>query len=768
MKRTIFIISWALIQFPIIAQIKATVVDINNNPIEFANVTIHALPDSSLISGTVTNIRGQFAIESNMIENVFLRISMLGYETVTLTNIDKSYLDTIVLSESSQILNDVIIKGNRPLYKMESDGLTTRIENSMLSRLGTANDVLSQLPFLKVDNDNYTVFGRGAPLIYLNNRLLRDNDELKQLKSSDIKDVKIILNPGAQYDASVGSVIRITTLKPVGEGLSGSLYTFIRQRRHFDHYEYLDLNYRKGNIDIFGKISYDKTVYQQNQKDKIILNLDNKYITEDDKKMKANSHSWDGIIGVNYAFLPTHLIGLRYMYSQSPRGNWDFSGKSLYFINEENDNNYISTNLTNRKSRRHYLNTYYHNVLKNKTTIHFEGDFIKGGSVTNQLSDYKNLVNNEAILVKSNSETDYTLYAGKFVIEKPLTSGKINFGSESSYTDNTQSYEMLNSQITEDLPSNKDKSNQFIIAAFGAFDYTWNQFSLNIGLRYEYINLKYYYNNELSKEQSRLYNNWFPTLSLSHSNENINMALGYRTIVRRPNYFNLRSSITYNSPFSYEGGNPSLRPMFTSKLSYTFGWKDLQMEVSYNWMKDNLLFIAEQFKDKPISLFTMINLPYSERFDTYLSYSPKISFWRPTFAVGFYKQYLKFKGFSYNKPYYFYRWNNILQLPQGLQLTLNLNGSLPGNRSLLLYKSSFRTDIRLGKEFLNNKLSVILTATDIFSTDLERWSMNTGAVYYNKWNDSDNRGVSLQLTYKFNSSRTKYKGQGATNEINRL
>ncbi len=768
MNRVIISLVLLSFQFPVLTQIKGVVVDDSDTPIEFVNVSLHRFPDSVLISGAVTDRYGAFTIESNTTENVFLRVSMLGYESVTLTNIGKSDSDTIVLSESSQWLSDVLVKANRPLHKMESDGLATIIENSVLSHLGTANDVLAQLPFIKGDNGKYTVFGRGTPLIYLNNRPLRDNDELKQLKSSEIKEVKIILNPGAQYDASIGSVIRITTIKPVGEGLSGSLYTFVRQRRHFDHYEYLDLNYRKDKLDLFGKISYDKTAYEQNQKNETILNLDNKYITGDNKKMKAGFHSWAATIGANYAFLPTHLIGLRYVYSRSPRDNWNFSGKTLHFINEENDNNYTSTNLTDRKNHRHYLNTYYHNELKNKTTIHFEGDFIRGGSAAEQSSDYKNLGNNEAIFVKSNSETDYSLYAGKLVIEKPLTAGRINFGSESSYTGNNQSYEMLNKNISEDLPSNKDKSKQFLIAAFITVDYTWNNFSLNAGLRYEHIDFKYYYNNELSKIQSRIYNNWFPSLTFSYKTDYINMALGYKTIVRRPNYYNLRSSITYNSPYDYEGGNPSLKPMFANKLSHTFGWKDLQMEVSYNWFEDNLLFIAEQFKDKPVTLFTMINLPYSERLDVYVNYSPTIKFWKPTFAVGFYKQNLYFKNQTYNKPHYSYMWNNIIQLPKDFQLALNMRGNLRGNLDISIYKPAFRTDIKLSKRFYDNKLSVVLNATDIFATDLERWSMNTDVVDYNKWNDGDRRGFSLQLTYRFNPSKTKYKGQGASGEINRL
>ena len=208
--------------------------------------------------------------------------------------------------------------------------------------------------------------------------------------------------------------------------------------------------------------------------------------------------------------------------------------------------------------------------------------------------------------------------------------------------------------------------------------------------------------------------------------------------------------------------------MYINKLTYLAGWKDLQLEVSYNWIKDNLLFVGRQFEDKPIVLFMMENLPYCEQLDMYVSYSPQIDIWKPTFTLGFDKQNLKYQNRSYNKPYYSYAWNNIFQFPNNFQFIINMRGNLNGNNNIILNKSGFRTDIRVSKKFLDDKLHLILSATDIFSTNLERWSMTTNNMYEDKWNDSDNRGINLQIIYKFNSTQDKYKGRGATNEINRL
>lgn len=165
----------------------------------------------------------------------------------------------------------------------------------------------------------------------------------------------------------------------------------------------------------------------------------------------------------------------------------------------------------------------------------------------------------------------------------------------------------------------------------------------------------------------------------------------------------------------------------------------------------------------------MANLPQSQRLDVYLSYSPKIACWKPTYNIGIHKQNLTYEGRQYNQPYISYTWNNLIEFPNNFLVGINMKGNLDGNDDVLLLKSSFCTDIRINKQFFNKKLSATLLATDIFATDLERWSMLTGTRFFNKWNDSDNRGIYLILSYKFNATRSKYKGQGAAkDEINRL
>ncbi len=200
----------------------------DNTPIQFVNVMLYSA-DSTFIAGTVTDSLGIYKLDTKLNNGNLIKISMVGYNTQWV----RAQQEQIILLEPTiNKLKEITVTGENQLYKMDANGLISRVENTLLSHLGTAGDVLKQLPFITENNGDVNVFGRGKPLIYINNRLMRDDNELKEIKSTEIKDVRIILNPGAQYDATVNAVIKISTIKSVGEGLSGSFLTYLPQTEH--------------------------------------------------------------------------------------------------------------------------------------------------------------------------------------------------------------------------------------------------------------------------------------------------------------------------------------------------------------------------------------------------------------------------------------------------------------------------------------------------------------------------------------------------------
>lgn len=163
----------------------------------------------------------------------------------------------IRLEPEEQNLSEVTVMASLPVYKMENGGIATDVQNSRLKNSGTATDVLAQLPFVTQNKDYFTVFGKGAPAIYINNRLVRDIAELQEINSADINKVTVITNPGVEYDATVQAVIKIETLRKQGDGFSGTLMNNIIVDRKFSHNEMADINYRI-NLKYGAEYSYTK------------------------------------------------------------------------------------------------------------------------------------------------------------------------------------------------------------------------------------------------------------------------------------------------------------------------------------------------------------------------------------------------------------------------------------------------------------------------------------------------------------------------------
>ena len=205
---------------------KGHIVDEKGQPVAYANVyLLHPSDSGRVVGGGVSNEAGLFVIPCD-VRPVVARISFIGYKTLT-RQFNSSEVGTIRMQPDSYRLNGVEVKGSRPLVRIKDDAFVTTVEGSYLSKMGTGNDVLTHIPGVLHNGSNIEVLGRGTPLVYINGRQMRDLGELSLLKSDQIKDVEVVMTPGAKYDASVRSVIRIKTIRPVGEGFSFDNKTLI-------------------------------------------------------------------------------------------------------------------------------------------------------------------------------------------------------------------------------------------------------------------------------------------------------------------------------------------------------------------------------------------------------------------------------------------------------------------------------------------------------------------------------------------------------------
>ena len=117
-------------------------------------------------------------------------------------------------------LEEVVITATRPLSKLDNEGIITTVVGTPLQTLETVNELLGYIPGVTNQNGSIEVVGKGQPVIYLNGRKLRNSSELGQIPASKVKEVKVINNPSVRYGSEVNSVIRISTVKELGDGFS--------------------------------------------------------------------------------------------------------------------------------------------------------------------------------------------------------------------------------------------------------------------------------------------------------------------------------------------------------------------------------------------------------------------------------------------------------------------------------------------------------------------------------------------------------------------
>lgn len=742
----------------VIAQsISGKVTDEQGLPVEFANIVLLSPVDSSFVQGTVSDMNGHFELQVSTPRSYLMKVSSISYRTVY-RNTSPGMAEDILLPSELVSLGEAVVTAKRPDYQIKDGTLVTRIENSVLSQSGTANDVLKNIPGVQGQEGEFKVFGKGVPLIYINGREIRDRSELDRLSSADIRQIEVITNPGARYGADVKSVIRIKTVKQAGEGLGIEVRSTWEQSLNTDLNEQLHLNYRHNNLDVFAQLQYTRTnsVLTQHVRQQVFVDT----LWQQNNQMEEHtlSDNYLGELGMNYLFNDNHSLGVRYSMSVSPKNQTTSRTESDIFA-DTNFYDYLLSDGISRTARKpaSHINTYYTGTM-GKLTIDFNVDMlwsrINTDTKVNETSQTQ-----ESRIVHSSNRINNKLYAGKLVLSHPLSGGNLSFGSEFTCTRRTDLF--MNPE--EILPTTDSQINEDRISVFAEYSRSIRFAHLNAGLRYEHVSSEY------------AYDNLFPNLSLAKQFGKLQIQLGYTVKTKRPTYAQLSSNLTYINRFTFQGGSPALKPETIHDVTLSGNYDWLQCMISYQREKDAILYITEQYEKSPaITIISHRNFPRIDNLSAYLVASPKIGWWQPQYTIGIQKQWadIEYNGnkLSMNKPLFMASLNNGFQFPHGWTASVNTTFQGKGDfQNIYIYKNIFMMDVSITKSFFNDRLSVNLQGIDLTH------GRKDGNQIYNKQmdltvdNEVDSREIRLTLRYKFNAAKSNYKGKGAADEeIKRL
>lgn len=746
--------------------ITGTAVDEVGNPLEFVNVTLLTVNDTTLIDGVVTDVSGHFSLLDSP-KSCFMRISAMGYEEKNISN-PHGELGTIQLSPGSYELGEVVVNGSRPVTKLKTDGLQVAISGTYLANTGTALDVLGKIPFVSKAGSELEVLGKGTPIVYINGRQVRDQSELDQLASSDIKSVDVVTSPGARYDSSVNAVIRITTVAPVGEGFSFNDRTTIGYKHYVYLFEQANFNFRKNGFDLFGMLNYENYRERPRFENKTTRYHQLGTVSQTSySKDFAKYPVYEGKVGLNYNSNKQY-VGFYYDFAYRPAtgSSSSFTSRLLNALLED-ELKYNGSN--HRRNRQHLLSAYYTGVWgKWQLTANFDAMWQMNNRSTNEIE--KSSFNPERIFATDNDVRN-RLLAGNITAALPTWNGELHFGSEISDIFRRDLYLSDADFITD----NDTKIKETISALFAEMSQTFGKVSLSVGLRWEYTDSRYFLWGEKKDDQSRQDYNLAPSASITFPIGNVSTKLSYMRKTSRPAFEQLSSAIRYLDRYSYESGNPNLKPIYRDYLSLSSSWRDIVVELTYYSTKDYFMWQTTPYPDNPdATLLKMENIPSYNTFEAFANYSLCFfSIWRPTFMAGIIAQDFKLvyndTEMKLNKPLGIFRFNNAIHLPWDMWLNVDFSAQTSGNGDNVYIESHWNCDIGLYKSFANDTWIVKLQLNDVLNTYRQQMTSYDALSTVSVHKIYDTRDLSLTIRYNFNSVRSRYKGRGAANnEKNRF
>ena len=744
--------------------IRGWITDEQRLPIEYANVIALSVRDSSLVTGAVTDNAGKFLLTLPVNSNqVFLRVSGIGYEQ---RNVFLPLIaDTLQLKAESETktMEGVTVTAQRPKMAIRNDALVTTIIGSSLAKAGSGNDVLKRIPLLSGKEGSYSVIGRGAAVIYINNRKITDATEIERLNSSDIKDIEVITNPGARYDATVSAVIRIHTVRKVGDGFGFDVRTSAYYWENWDTNNQLNMYYRRNGLELTAGSAYniDNSLNKQTTINEVqTANLWTNKWTSDSRERNTNNNY---TLSAAYEFNANHSVGARFFTNLLVGANngsgifsTDVLKNNVLFDHIESQISGNSTAIPNKS-----LSAYYVGKV-GKIDIDFNTDYYYGRETeyritTEQSANYANRT------VTSAGIHTNKFFATKLVLSHPLFGGSLSVGNENTFTNHEQNYINHENVVPSTASTIKERNNAFF------FEYSRPTpiGQLMAGLRYEHVNSDYYEQGVYSPAHSRTYNQWFPSLTFATKIKEVGLQLSYSAKTSRPSYNQLGTNVEYMNRFTRQSGNPTLKPETLHNITLVSSWNWLTFVANYTQTHNKIMYWNEQEStDENITNLRYRNFKRFPALTLSLTAAPTIGVWAPQLTLFCQKQWFNIERLGskldLSKPVWGIQWDNSFEFRHDWTAEANLKLTSKGmTENSKLTRNNCTFDFSVRKAFLNNRLSVTVGVNDLFNRSANQLLLYTNNLSIDTKQELDSRDFYVTLRYKFNTARSKYKGTGA-------
>ena len=748
---------------------KGTLINPDQKPVSDANIILMSLPDSTLVKGVISNGHGSFELPNPAnSKKVLIKITHLEYQEEVLSP-TSSNLGTIVLIPTSNELDAVVVTARRrPILEQKGTRISTNVAQSTLQRLPTTDMLLNFLPGVSTSytDSGFEVFGKGNPIFYINNRRVRNLDEVYQLSPKDIERIEMETQPGAAFDNTVGAVIYIILKKKPGDGLSGAAEnTFYFFKKGIMDETWLSLNYRKGKTDWFTSISNDNHFNQEDYnvaQDLQVFTQNNQWRVLNDETRQNQHKNIKTKIGFAHEFSEEHSLGMSIRGSIIPFIGHNFSTQETttyknQLLTARGRNEYDQFEQDKKLS----VNAYYEGKLTDVLKMQTDVDYI--GLRSDNTSDIveHNLLNTTSRNVHTHSDVISDWWGLKTTFFQQLGKGTLGYGVEVSNLHRTENYQdnVLSAFNVKNTETRSD--------AFLSFSYPIKKVNLKLGTRYEYADFDYYENEQKSEAKSKTYRDWLPNVSVAFPWEKTQITFSYARKIKRPAFHDLSDYNSYVSSFLYNRGNPYITPQLTDEWNTLATYGPISASVTYSHIHKGI------YADYQLS---SINSDAVEKilhnYDDFsllkcaLNAQKQIGKWMPKLTLTYEKPFAD-KVFYKSEGLFSVEWmNQITPSENWLFLVMLLYKSKGSMQEAYIYKPGSGVFVGVGRAFFHQSLSVYAVASDFYN-GLNRHARIQNSYISNSTAYSySNFSFKIGISYNFNTTQSKYKGKEISEEEN--
>jgi len=761
--------------------------DSSNKPIELGNVIALSEKDSSIIKGDVF-MSGQFKIIGLSENDFILKITALGFadhfQMINRTNAD-SVLDigSINLITNTN-LKQVEVIAKIPMFENDGEKVKVNVESSALSSAGTVLDVLKKSPTVMIDNsDNISIFGKGNAVVYIDGQQIASNDILKTIMSTEIKEIEIIKNPSAKYDAAGKAVINIITKKNNLEGYNGNLIQNTLYGKDLFTYTGLRFNYKRKKWSTFisygfphGKgWKYDEYYRNVKTSDSTTLEMKNKITTINNE---INSHSYRA--GLTYFIDSTRSFGIQY------NGFYERDKNNIENVNDVFLNTIPQLSIETFTLGEPVLinNTGSINFTKTLDTLKSEfsvtaqyGNFISKNLETITQNIYIGNSTNQQIK-RNTGLNNIQLFTGQSDLTKAFNKKwKLESGVKVSYIINESKINLENKNssgewIADTAIENGNKYAETIIAGYSQLRYSKGKVNMRAGLRGEYTKSDGFSKITNARLVGREYFNIFPSAFFGYDfTKDLTTSITYTSRISRPTFQDMDPFINYIDSLSSFRGNPNLMPSYSNDFEASLIYmKEASLTFSYSKTKGAINLVVDKLNDgSDAFVATNKNLDYSETYSVGITIPYELKWWTTYNYFGYLEN-----TFSYNsggnvinnrKPmFYMYLYDEFrFKKYFSSEITFEYTGA--GVDGIFTFEPFYNLSANIKKTFFKDKLTVRFIAEDILSTAYNKGNSNVQGYDVNYVSKENSHIFLLALNYRFGKLKSNdYKDKTVNQE----